>query len=89
MEDQSRLYIFAALALIVGVAGGYYYGLGAGNAQGRTELLAEQEAEAELAKVEAQKQLAEEANPFADADANPFEGSYQNPFDTGSNPFSQ
>lgn len=86
MEDQSKVaYGLAVVALIIGLAGGYYYG----NSKGRTDLLAEQKAAEEKAQVEAQEELAEAANPFGGAQVNPFEGSYTNPLKASVNPFAQ
>lgn len=77
-------------ALILGLAGGYYYGLVRGNAAGRDELLSEQKAAAEKAVKDAQEKLAKEANPFSKDTVNPFKGGYQNPFEgTGKTIFSQ
>jgi hypothetical protein len=88
MEQKSL--VVGIIFLLVGVVGGYYYGLSTGQSVGREALLAEQAAEIEEAKEEAQQQLTEAANPFEDANVNPFEGSYRNPFEGGGvNPFAQ
>lgn len=86
MDNNKKLVIVAILALIIGVAVGYYYGnsqgeqagIDEGIAQGRQQILDEQEKkrQEELAKV------ADEANIFNDIEdvANPFKGTYKNPF---------
>lgn len=86
MDNNKKLVISAILALIVGVAAGYYYGNSQGRqagiddgiTQGRQQILDEQEKkrQEELAKV------ADEANIFNDIEdvANPFKDTYKNPF---------
>lgn len=74
------------VALVIGLAGGYYYGV----IKGKAMEVAEQKEAAAKATEDAQKQLAEQANPFrGKTDAvNPFTEGYQNPF-KGFNPFAQ
>lgn len=72
---------FIVLAAILAGAIGVYVGYVAGQKSGRAALLAEQEAAAE----EAQKALAEAANPFAETTPT-VESGYQNPFEA-TNPF--
>lgn len=76
-------------ALVVGLAGGYYYGL----MKGRADVVAEQAKAAQTATDDAQKQLAEQANPFGTEEksaVNPFSDTYKNPFEGGGfNPFAQ
>ncbi|MFH1956279.1 MAG: hypothetical protein ABIJ28_01360 [Patescibacteria group bacterium] len=86
MNSNVKLIIIGIITLAIGLAGGYYYGdltgknigLEDGIAQGRQQVLDEQEKQRqeELAK------LAEEANVFNDIEdaANPFKDAYKNPF---------
>lgn len=85
-SNINKLISIGAVALIIGLAGGYYYGISAGKKSGvakgietgRQQVLDEQKKaqEEELARV------AKEANPFADIEekANPFKDVYKNPF---------
>lgn len=83
---QKKILLMVAVGvvgIIIGVAGGYFYGSAVGTKrgivqgveQGRTQLLAEQE---EALQAEIQKT----ANPYAQAKdaANPFKDAYTNPF---------
>ena len=84
----SKHVVFAVVALLVGLAGGYYYGY----SSGRTNLLAEQVTAMEEAAEGAQEEIADAANPFGGARVNPFEGGYENPFEGaggGVNPFAE
>jgi hypothetical protein len=95
--SKNFVVLIGAGALVVGLVGGYFFGVGkgdeAGRAAGKAALLAEQAAERERAVAAAEKELVDAANPFAaenQAAANPFEGAYQNPFESGTvNPFAQ
>lgn len=85
-NNINKLILIGAVALVLGLIGGYYYGNSAGKTSGtaegitagRQQILDEQKKaqEEELAKV------AREANPFADIEekANPFKDVYKNPF---------
>jgi len=94
-EGLNKWIIIAVIALVVGAGGGYYYGQAQGHTagveKGRADLLAEQEKAVEDAKIAAQEQIAESANPFEAAQTNPFEGGYENPFKNGGaiNPFAE
>ena len=91
MDNNIKIIVGAVLALVVGAAGGYFYGSNSvscdeasrqayenGVVEGKRALLAEQKAQAEAA---AQK-AAEAANPYAEVEdaANPFKDTYKNPF---------
>lgn len=64
--------------VILGAAAGYFYGVSAGTAQGRSQVLAEQAQVEEARLLEIQKA----ANPYSQAKdaANPFKDVYTNPF---------
>lgn len=86
MNSNIKLILIGAVALAIGLLGGYYYGNSAGKTSGmaegitagRQQVLDEQKKaqEEELAKI------VEEANPFKDVEeaANPFKDVYKNPF---------
>lgn len=74
--NNSKIIIVALTALIIGLAGGYYYGNFQGIEKGRADLLAEQKAEQE----EALKRVQDAANPFSETGVNPFKDVYKNPF---------
>ena len=82
MNNNIKIIICVVAALIVGLAGGYYYGNSVayekGVAAGRQALLGEQKDEEETAL----KEIQEAANPFAKIEekANPFKDAYTNPF---------
>jgi len=90
MMDNTKIVLVAVVTLIIGLAGGYYYGnmvgiksgsatgLEQGIVKGRADLLEEQKKDSE----EDLKKAQEAANPFSDFsdDANPFKDIYVNPF---------
>ena len=81
--------IGVVVALVVGLAGGYYYGV----MKGKAMAVADQAKAAEVATQDAQKQIADQANPFGTetkSSVNPFTDKYENPFSGGGfNPFAQ
>ncbi len=90
MGHNMKISLITFISLLVGLSLGFFYGSTSGKETGRTALLAEQTAAAEVALKEAQDEIIEKANPFAETEVNPFEGSYQNPFEGGvTNPFAQ
>ena len=82
MQDNKKVILITVVAIILGLAGGYYagnlQGKKAGIASGRQQILDEQKAAQEAALKAAQ----EAANPFSDVTdkANPFKDVYTNPF---------
>jgi len=82
--NTSKLFTILVGVLVVGAVAGYFYG----NSKGRADLLAEQKAAVKASIESAQAEIAEQANPFAEANVNPFEDGYENPFGVV-NPFSQ
>lgn len=81
-NNSKKTILIAAVAIILGLAGGYYagslQGKKAGIVSGRQQVLDEQKAAQEAALKAAQ----EAANPFSDVTekANPFKDVYKNPF---------
>lgn len=74
MEQKSYMqWVLAVVALIAGLAGGYYFGLNRGAAQEK----AAQKAVQDKALTEATKAV----NPFDNSAANPYEKSQINPYD--------
>lgn len=87
-KGTNPLLVGVVVALVVGIAGGYYYGL----SKGRTEALLLQQQEADQVTAGQQQQLADQANPFGTEEnaVNPFTETYENPFEeSGFNPFTQ
>lgn len=80
MDQSTKMWAYVAVALVVGLGGGYYYGKSVGVKQ-------EQAVEA-ARKAEADKAAAQAINPFQKTTANPFEKAPANPFDNVKvNPF--
>ncbi len=80
MEPQStaKLWIvWVLVALVIGTAGGYWYGKQAGILKG----VAQEKARAEALVREAEKAAAQAVNPFQQTTANPFEKAPTNPFE--------
>ena len=59
-EKSNIVWAFVALALIVGVGAGYFFG----HARGKTDLLAEQKADEDMALKAAQKKILKQPQPF-------------------------
>ena len=79
--------VYVAVAFLIGLGIGYWYGTVAGKEQGRAALLAEQEVATEEAKKKAQEEIIQAANPFETQ--NPLESGYENPFKQQVNPFAE
>ncbi|TSC62463.1 MAG: hypothetical protein G01um101448_683 [Parcubacteria group bacterium Gr01-1014_48] len=88
-KGTNPMIVAVVAALVMGLAGGYYYGF----TRGKATVVAEQDKAAQVAAEEAQQQLAEQANPFGSEEesaVNPFTETYENPFEGGGfNPFAQ
>ena len=86
MEEQKPTifpWFVAVFLLIVGLAGGYYYG----NAKGLKEGASQEKDAQEARRRDAEKQAAQALNPFDKVSTNPFENA-TNPFENVKfNPF--
>jgi len=72
-QNHSKEILFAAVALVIGLAGGYFYGHSKGIAREK----ANQEALAQATADDAAKAV----NPFEQASVNPYENAVPNPYD--------
>lgn len=81
-------WVLVAVALVVGLIGGYYFGSGQAYEKGMNAGVAQEKAAQEAKVKDAEKEAVKAVNPFEQTTTNPFEKSSTNPFENVKvNPF--
>lgn len=91
MEEHHGITYLVGLVLaglVLGAAGGYYFGTGVGFERGIVAEKADATRRADDAAIKAAQEAAQSVNPFGEGVANPFEKNPANPFEqVTTNPF--